>query len=253
VTLRLVRDIRGRWHAEVLTHERRAPDVAVFTCRPQWPLPFRAGQHVTIECPYLPWRSRAFSMANAPRADGLLEFHIRAPGADGVADALVNRLKPGDVLGLSEPAGSLTLDPHSRRDIVFVTGGVGLAPAKALIDELSRFNRTRWIHLFRGERLRSGFYDRENVDRLAERHPWLTVVRATSDEPDENGEQACISEIVARYGRWTDHDVYVCGSAAMVAATLRRLERTGVPASRIQCDAYPNPGVGVRCWAGEPG
>ncbi len=235
-----MREIRGgRWHAEVLTHERRTTDVAVFTCRPRRPLPFRAGQHVTIECPYLPWRSGSFSVANAPRVDGLLEFHVRATGADGVAGALVNRLKPGDYLDLSAPDGSLTLDPHSRRDVVFVTGGVGLAPAKALIDELARFNRTRWIHLFRGERLRSGFYDREYVDRLAERHPWLTVVRATSEEPDENGEQACISEVVARHGPWTAHDFYVSGSTAMVAATLRRLERAGVPASRIQCHAYP--------------
>jgi NAD(P)H-flavin reductase len=223
----------------VINHERRAPGVAVFTCRTRRLLPFRAGQHVTIECPYLPWRSRAFSMANAPRVDGLLEFHVRATGSGTVADALVHRLKPGDCLRLSAPRGSLTLDPYSRRDLVFVTGGVGLAPAKALIDELVRYNRTRWIHLFRGERLRSDFYDRANIDRLVERHPWLTVVRATSEEPDEHGSQECISEVVCRYGSWTDHDIYVSGSTAMVSATTRRLEQAGVPAARIRCHAYP--------------
>src|SRR5205814_6793569 len=46
------------WHAEVLTHERRGPDVAVFTCRPLHPLRFRAGQYVSVECRYQPrmWR-----------------------------------------------------------------------------------------------------------------------------------------------------------------------------------------------------
>lgn len=40
------------WHAEVLTHERRGRDVAVFTCRPlQFPLHYRAGQYVSIEVP----------------------------------------------------------------------------------------------------------------------------------------------------------------------------------------------------------
>jgi NAD(P)H-flavin reductase len=224
------------WHADVLTHERRAADVAVFTCRPRRPLSFRAGQHVTIECPYRPWQSRSFAIANAPRPDGILEFHVRwtgDPQPPDVSCALVDRLKPGDVLSLGAPAGSMTLDPYSRRDVVFVAGGTGLARAKALIDELSRINRTRWIHLFRGERRRDGFYDRENVDRLVERHPWLTVIRATSDEPDENGTQATIPEVVTHHGPWPHHDFYVCGSSPMVAATIRQLDRLQVPMTRI--------------------
>nr|WP_296065601.1 FAD-binding oxidoreductase [uncultured Actinoplanes sp.] len=236
------------WHADVLTHERRGADVAVFTCRPRRPLPFRAGQHVTIECAYQPWQSRSYAIANAPRRDGILEFHVRtsagsrlgqdsgAPnrsGSPSVSCALVDRLKPGDVLSLGAPAGSMALDPYSRRDVVFVTGGTGLARAKALIDELSRVNRTRWIHLFRGERRRDGFYDRENVDRLVERHPWLTVIRATSDEPDEQGTQATIPEVVTHHGPWPDHDFYVCGSSPMVAATIRQLDRLQVPMARI--------------------
>jgi NAD(P)H-flavin reductase len=217
----------------VLTHERRGPDVAVFTCHPRRPLPFRAGQHVPIECPYLPWRSGSYAIANAPRPDGVLEFHVRALSHASVSGALVERVKPGDVLGLGRPAGSLTIDPYSRRDLVFVTAGTGLARAKAMIDGLTRYNRMRWIHLFRGERRRADFYDREHVDRLAERHPWLTVVRATSEEPDEYGRQAAISEVVSRHGPWPDHDFYICGPAPMVAATVRGLDRLQVPPARI--------------------
>ena len=230
--------LRERWYAEVLAHERRSPDVAVFTCRTDRPLPFRAGQYVTIEPPYRPWRSRPYAIANAPRPDGLLEFHVRACAPAGVSQALVGLLRPGDVLRLSAPRGSLALDPHSRRDLVFVTGSTGLAPAKALIDELSRYNRTRWIHLFRGERRCGDFYDREPLDRLAVRHPWLTVVRATSEEPDEHGHRAAIAEVVARHGPWPDHDVYVCGPPPMVETTLSRLIRMGVPAARIQCSIF---------------
>jgi NAD(P)H-flavin reductase len=222
------------WHAQVLTHERRGADVAVFTCRTSAPLPFRPGQHVSIECPYRPWQSRAYAMANAPRPDRVLEFHVRAVGAAGVSAALVDRLKPGDVLRIGPPGGSLTLDPYSRRDLVFVAGGTGLAPAKALIDELSRFNRTRWIHLFRGERRPEDFYDREGIDRIARRHPWLTVVRSTSDEPDERGVREPISAVVARHGSWADHDFYVFGSPAMVEDTLRRLDEIGVPPGRVR-------------------
>ncbi|MBL7257174.1 FAD-binding oxidoreductase [Paractinoplanes lichenicola] len=215
------------WPAEVLRHERRRPDVAVFTCRTARPLPYRAGQHVTIECPYLPWRSSAYSMANAPRPDRRIEFHVRAGRPGDVSAALVERLKPGDTLRLSAPRGSLSLDPYSRRDLVFVAAGTGLAAAKALLDELSRVNRTRWIHLFRGERDEAGFYDREALDRLAQRHPWLTVTRAVCD----------VAELVASHGPWPDHDFYLSGPPTMVSTTLRRLESSRVPVSRIHFDA----------------
>ncbi|GAA0516492.1 hypothetical protein Ade02nite_25390 [Paractinoplanes deccanensis] len=215
------------WPAEVLTHERRGPDVVVFTCRTRRAMPFRAGQHVEIECPYRPWQSSPYSMANAPRLDRVLEFHVRAGSPSGVSAALVQRLKPGDTLRLGAPRGTMVLDPYSRRDLVFVTGGTGLAPAKALIDELSRYNRTRWIHLFRGERDDGSFYDRCAMDRLADRHPWLTIVRTTSD----------VAEVVSARGPWRDHDFYVSGPRPMLEATLGRLEALRVPATRIQYDA----------------
>ena len=225
------------WHAEVLTHERRGPEVAVFTCRPLQPLTFRAGQYVSLECRYQPRHWRAYSMANAPREDGTLEFHIRATGG-WVSSALVRRLQPGDMLRLAAPMGSMTLDPHSRRDIVLVTGGTGLAPAKALLDELTRYNRTRWVHLFRGERHGDDFYDRDHLDRLADGYPWLNIVRAVSDEPTAHDEQGAIPDVLTRHGPWNDHDFYVSGSAPMVDATLQRLTQLHIPSTRIKYDAF---------------
>jgi NAD(P)H-flavin reductase/hemoglobin-like flavoprotein len=227
------------WHAEVLTHERRGPDIAVFTCRPLHPMKFRAGQYVSIECNYQPRLWRTYSMANAPRADGTLEFHVRAFDAGLVSSALVRRLKPGDMLRLAAPMGSMTLDPQSRRDIVCVAGGTGVAPVKALIDELAGYNRTRWVYLFRGVRHRDELYDRAELDALVSRYPWLNLVRAVSDDPDfRDGEHGDISDVVCRHGPWNEHDFYVSGSAPMVDATLRGLAELRVPQTRIRYDAF---------------
>jgi NAD(P)H-flavin reductase/hemoglobin-like flavoprotein len=226
------------WHAEVLSHERRGADIAVFTCRPIKPLRFRAGQYVSIECGHQPRLWRAYSMANAPRADGTLEFHVRATGAGWVSSALVRRLKVGDMLRLAAPMGSMTLDAESRRDIVFVAGGTGLAPVKALLDELTRYNRTRWIHLIRGARRRDDFYDRAHLDQIAEEYPWLTIIRAVSDEPDYPGERGALPDVMSRRGPWQNHDFYVAGSAPMVNATLRRLAEMQVPSTRVKYDAF---------------
>jgi NAD(P)H-flavin reductase/hemoglobin-like flavoprotein len=226
------------WHAEVIAHERRGADIAVFTCRPSQPIRFRAGQYVSIESAHQPRLWRTYSIANAPRPDGTLDFHVRAPSGGWVSSALVRRLKAGDMLRLAAPMGSMTLDHQSRRDVVFVTGGTGLAPVKALLDELTQRNRTRWIHLFRGERRDADFYDREHLDQIAEKYPWLTIVRAVSDDPDYPGERGAIPDVVSRHGPWRDHDFYVAGSAPMVRATLTRLTEMQIPSTRIKYDAF---------------
>jgi NAD(P)H-flavin reductase len=225
------------WHAEVLSHERRSNDIAVFTCRPMQQLDYRAGQYVSIECKYQPRLWRVYSMANAPRKNGTMEFHVRAVGAGWVSSALVRRLKVGDMIRLAAPMGSLTLERKSTRDIVCVAGGTGLAPVKALVEELTRYNRTRWVHVFFGARTRDDLYDLAELNKLAARYSWLSVVSAVSGDPGHGGEQGNISDVMAKYGPWKEHDFFVAGSPAMVRATLRRFAELQIPSIRIKYDA----------------
>ncbi len=224
------------WTAEVVRHERRGRDIACFTCRPDQPLRYRAGQYVSVECGQHPRLWRPYSIANAPRPDGLLDFHVRARDAGWVSGALVRRLRVGDAIRLADPTGSLCVDRQSTRDIVCVAGGTGIAPIKALIEELTRFNRTRWVHLFVGARDREGLYDLPALTGLAARHPWLSVVPVCSDEPDFPGECGLVSEVMRAYGPWEQHDFFVAGPPAMMRATLRTLAGLRVPSVRINYD-----------------
>jgi NAD(P)H-flavin reductase/hemoglobin-like flavoprotein len=226
------------WNAEVLFHERRSTDIAVFTVRPMSQLDFRAGQYLSIESKHQPRMWRVYSAANAPRKDNTLDFHVKAVGAGWVSSALVRKLRPGDMIRLAAPMGQLVLDRRSSRDIVCVAGGTGLAPIKSLVEELTRYNRTRWVHLFFGARTRDDLYDLPALNRLAARYPWLSVVPACSEDPNFAGEQGNVSEVVARYGPWRDHDFFVSGAATMVRATLRNLAELQVPSVRVKYDAF---------------
>ncbi|MEU4621296.1 globin domain-containing protein [Actinoplanes sp. NPDC023801] len=227
------------WYGEVVAHERRSRDIAVFTVLPLQPLDYRAGQYLSIEAPsYQPRLWRTYSPANAPRRDNTLEFHVRAVGAGWVSSALVRRLQVGDMIKLAAPMGSMTLDRRSTRDAVFVAGGTGLAPIKSLLEELTRYNRTRWVHVFFGARNREDLYDLADLNRLAARYPWLSVVTACSDDPTFPGEQGDISDVVAKYGPWKEHDFFVSGSGRMVRATLKRLSELQVPSVRIKYDSF---------------
>ncbi|WP_326550416.1 globin domain-containing protein [Micromonospora sp. NBC_01813] len=228
------------WHAEVLSHERRGTDIAVLTCRPlQHPLEYQAGQYVSVEAPrYQPRLWRTYSIANAPRTDNVLEFHVRAAGAGWVSSALVRRVRPGDLLRVAAPMGTMVLDRDSPRDIVCLAGGVGLAPVKALVDELTRFNRSRWVHVYFGGRTRDDLYDLAELNRLAAAYPWLNVVPCCADDPTWSGEHGEVSQVLARYGPWHEHDFFVSGSASMVRASLRTLAELDIPADRIRYDSF---------------
>jgi NAD(P)H-flavin reductase/hemoglobin-like flavoprotein len=228
------------WPAEVMAHERRGKgDVAVFTCRPLTAFTFRAGQYVSLECQYQPRLWRTYSVANAPREDGTLDFHVRAPAAGWVSSALVRKLTVGDMIRVGPPMGSMALDPASGRDVVAIAGGTGLSAIKALIEELARTNRSRWVHLFIGAKDRDDLYDLPALRRMAARYPWLSVVTACSDDPGFDGEQGNIGDVVERFGPWPEHDFVVCGPPTMVKATLGSLARVDVPTERIVFDQAP--------------
>jgi NAD(P)H-flavin reductase/hemoglobin-like flavoprotein len=227
------------WHAEVIAHERRTHDIAVMTVKPLQQLNYRAGQYVSIEAPeHHPRVWRTYSVANAPRADGTMDFHIRALGAGWLSGALVRRVKVGELIRLAAPMGTMVLDRRSNRDIVFMAGGTGLAPIRALLEELISFNRARSVHLFFGARDRQDLYDLPYLQTLAEACPWLSVVPICSNDLGWGGEEGTVADVVSRQGPWDEHDFFCSGSPAMIRSCLRTLSNLHVPHNRIRYDAF---------------
>jgi NAD(P)H-flavin reductase/hemoglobin-like flavoprotein len=230
------------WHAEVTSHERRTYNIAVFTCQPLIDYPYQAGQYASIETTHVPRSWREFWIGNPP-GTGLLEVHVRAASDGWVSSALVRRLRVRDVVRLGPAMGSMILDRLSTRDIVCVASGTGVAPIKALIGELAEYNRSRWVHVFVGARTRTDLYDLKALNRLAARYSWLSIVPTYTAEPKSGAEYGKVSDVMQRFGPYPDHDFYVCGPPAMVAATLRALREMEVPAARIRYDVdAPNDG-----------
>ena len=176
-------------------------------------------------------------MANAPRADGLLRFHVRAVPAGWVGGALVRHTAVGDTLLLGHAAGTMTLAPDSGRPILCVAGGTGLAPLKALVEEAAARDLRRDVHLLIGARTAAELYDLPDLRALEERTPWLRVVPVVSDDPSYEGMRGLVPDALARFPDWSGHDAYVAGPPAMIERTVTVLDDLGVPADRIRYDA----------------
>jgi NAD(P)H-flavin reductase len=226
------------WDAEVVAHERRTVDVAVLRIVPREHYPFQAGQSVSLETDLRPRLWRYYSPANAPREDGALELHVKARDGGPVSTALVRLVGIGDRLRLGPPMGHLALDEDSDRDLLLVAGGTGLAPMKALLDQVARTGPARRVDLFVGARTELDFYDRADLERLAQEHPWLAVTLAVSDDPISPLEQGIVGDVVLRRGPWTSREVYMAGPGAMVDHLVPRLVDSGVKPHRIRTEVF---------------
>ncbi len=226
------------WTAEVVTVDRRADGIAVLTIAPDQPLPFTAGQHLTVQTPRWPRVWRPYSIACMPRDDGLLMLHVKAVPGGWVSSALVRHTSPGSHLLLGPPLGTMTLERAGNRDLLCVAGGTGLSPIKAIIEQAVRESATvrRRIYLYYGARRRSELYDLPDLWRLGDAYDGFELIPVTSDDPAFDGMQGNVGRVAARYMPHTYCDAYVAGPPEMVRETIRLLARAGLKNERIHFD-----------------
>lgn len=224
------------WQAEVVAHEMRTRDVAVVTVRPDQPYPFLAGQYAAVETPWWPRVWRHYSFASAPRSDGLLSFHVKAVPAGWVSNALVHRARPGAVLRLGAPAGSMTVDHTTDNGLLCLGGGTGIAPIKALVEDVAQHGRRRVVDVFYGARRDHDLYDIDTMLRLQQSHPWLSV-RPVVDDGAHGLPSGGLPEAVCEFGPWHTYDAYLSGPPGMIRRGVDTLVGIGIPTHRIRHDS----------------
>ncbi|MGB3171126.1 MAG: FAD-binding oxidoreductase [Rhodococcus sp. (in: high G+C Gram-positive bacteria)] len=244
------------WNAEVVQYHRLRNDLAVIRLVGDV-IPFAAGQSLEVTIPQNARLTRRYSPALPPSLDGKLEFHVRAVPAGWVSGSIVNETRPGDVWKLTDPKGTLAVD-DSGRDVVMIASGTGLAPMRSLILDLAhRATTPPPVTLYVGGRSPRDLYAADLLWILASELPWLTVVpvvdqlkdpwapdrwndtiRAEAAEVPIFGPEHCwegsLADVMSVQEPFRDHQVLVCGSPGMEAATISALIGNGTPAAAIR-------------------
>lgn len=234
------------WEAEVLGAERRRSDIAVFTVRPNYLCNYRPGQSLPVQVPQLrTWRY--LSPANAPRADGTIEFHVRAAGR--FSTHLVRKLRTGDRLLLGHPTGTAlsSYDRSPQLPLLLIAGGTGLAPLRAVVEALQQGSGRRTT-LVVGGRTPDDLYDDKAVAQLASMPPaaawqngganWLRYVPTVEVGWGWQGAIGKAADTAVRLGPWADTEILVCGSPEMTRDTITILARSGVQPEQILTESY---------------
>lgn len=175
------------------------------------------------------WRSaHPFSLSAPPRPDAL-RLTVRARG-DGTRD--LQGVVPGSRVVVEGPYGTLTERRRTRRDVVLIAAGVGIAPMRALFEALPIPPGGDLLLLYRTADATRALLGDE-LDRLAER-PGARLQYLTQP----GGGELTAASLLHRVPHLASRDVYVCGPPAMTRTLLRDLTRAGVPRAQLHAEGY---------------
>lgn len=227
------------WYdGEIVSVDRRTFDLAVLRVRTEAVVPYRAGQSLPLQATELrPRIWRPYTPATSPGGHEF-DLHVRAIDGGTLSTALVRAARPGEAVRLGSPYGRMVLDPDAYRPLLMIAGGTGLAPMKAMLEQLAA-EGGRPTHLFHGVRTEREMYDGDWLGEFAAiHHQWLTVVTATSDDDHWGGPRGRIGDLAATQAEWAGRDVYVCGSPEMVEGTVKALVFRGISEDRIVFEEF---------------
>lgn len=190
--------------------------------RPNTPFRFEAGDYITLG--FSQEDLRPFSIASSPRSDGQIELHIRKH-EDSDWNQHLFSLETGEEVIIDGPNKQYRLDSglcDTNKTIVFVAGGTGFAPMKALLDELLATGCSNRIEFFWGSRHLDDLYLRNQMIALAEHHDNLDYIEVLSQADDQRdahfqGPKGLVhEEVLKRHPNLSDCRVYLCGPWPMV-------------------------------------
>ncbi len=201
-------------------------------------LHFLAGQY--LDFILRDGRRRAFSIANAPHDDDLIELHIRhVPGGE-FTDYVFDSVKDRTIMRIRAPLGTFVLREESDRPMIFMGGGTGFAPLKSMIEHAFHVGIERPMHIYWGVRSRRDLYLAELPERWAREHANLTYTPVLSEpDVDWNGRTGFVHEaVIADHPDMIGFDVYMSGPPVMVHAGRIAFEARGLDIAHMFSDAF---------------
>jgi NAD(P)H-flavin reductase len=175
----------------------------------------------------------AISVSGDPSAAGGYVHTVRDVGA---VSGAIAKLSAGAVLGLRGPYGTpWPVEAADGGDVVFVAGGLGLAPLRpAIYHVLARRERYGRVALLYGTRSPTDILFRQEIERWRRRLDFEVLVTVDRADAAWRGDVGVVPRLVARAG-FDPHSAFgmVCGPELMMRYTANTLHDAGVADDRI--------------------
>ena len=209
---------------------------------------------------------RAYSMADYPAEGNVFMLTVRiatppfkpreqGPGFmdvnPGIASSYIFSLKPGDKVIMSGPYGDFHPHFDSKKEMIWVGGGAGMAPLRAQIMHMTKTLKTtdREMHYFYGARALNEVFYLEDFLGIEKEYPNFHFHLAL-DRPDPAADaagvkytagfvhQVMLNTYLKDHEAPEDIEYYMCGPGPMSKAVVGMLTDLGVEESSIMYDNF---------------
>jgi predicted ferric reductase len=231
---------RRPWVLESVRPERASTWIVALAAVGHPGMRFAPGQFVWLRIDRSAWslREHPFSIASSASTPGRIELTIKERGD---FTRTIGSLPVGARAYLEGPHGSFSSDFVARGDLLFIAGGIGIAPILSILRTL-RDRNDEGRHVL--------VYATSSWDRTAFREELaslstllaLAVVHVLEHPHDGwDGERGQVTEeLLARVIRAhpSSKEAFICGPDAMMEAADRGLRACGLPRGRIHMERF---------------
>lgn len=235
------------YKAEVVALRDLTPDIREITLQLRTPpvMDFKAGQYIQFRIP--PYANmhrvtyRAYSIASPPSARGRLELEIRRV-LNGVGTTYIfDHLQLNNPVVFNGPYGDFYLH-DSKRPIILIAGGSGMAPMKAMLSDMQDRKIRRNVRYFFGARAQRDLFlldEMHHFEQSLRDFRFMPALSKPLPEDQWNGETGLITEVLERHMKdQYPGEAYLCGSPAMIQACISVLRKKGFANDRIFYDTF---------------
>ena len=209
---------------------------------------------------------RAYSMANYPAEGDRIMLTVRiatppfkpkdqGPGfmdvPPGISSSYIFSLKPGDKVTMSGPYGDFHPQFDSKREMIWVGGGAGMAPLRAQIMHMTKTLHTtdREMHYFYGARALNEVFYLDDFLSIEKEFPNFHFHLAL-DRPDPAADAAGVKytagfvhnvmyeTYLKEHTAPEDVEYYMCGPPMMTKSVKGLLDSLGVEPDMIRLDDF---------------
>lgn len=198
-------------------------------------LPFRAGQYVLLADDSHAIPQRSYSVANAPRADGRLSLLVtRVPG--GPTSMWAHGLSMDDEVSVEGPFGTFVAPDDASRPVLLLGAGSGLAPLRALTEELTGTDRC--VTLFFSGRADADAIDRKRFEALAATLPAFDYRLTCTRDARAHRHTRIPALLAGEFDTLIGTEVFAAGPPGFVAGCRDAVVALGADPARVRTEEF---------------